>query len=489
MKNFRKFLAVSALGLAFSSATAQDQNHPWTISIGANAVDFFNEDRVNLLDLEDANMIPAISKISVERYVGKNLTVGLSGSLNKIEKVGWQPNNTLEMPVEIEDQSYFSADALLRYNFRSQIDKLFNTENAVVDPFAGIGAGYHWIEDEGRFTGNLVIGSDFWITDNFAFTLQAMYKGVVSEYNTAEENIPAILDDNGGSYSYQSSHAQYSAGVKFAFGGMDTDGDGISDKKDECPEVAGLKEFNGCPDTDGDGIKDADDACPTVYGPNETNGCPDADGDNVLDKDDKCPNVAGLASLNGCPDSDRDGIADKDDKCPKIAGPRANSGCPYVDSDKDGVLDKDDKCPKVPGVLSNNGCPEIKKPVVPVSKPVTYEVQKTLNDYAKTILFDTGKSTIKNQSRAILLDITSILSEYPNAKFSVEGYTDSVGSATSNLRLSKNRAQAVKNYLISKGIASSRLTSNGYGEDKPIATNSTAAGRKLNRRVEINLVK
>ncbi len=124
------------------------------------------------------------------------------------------------------------------------------------------------------------------------------------------------------------------------------------------------------------------------------------------------------------------------------------------------------------------GCPE-----------VTEAVQKALNDYAKTILFDTGKSSIKAQSERVLSDIVGILKEYPNAKFTIDGYTDSVGSDASNLKLSDERAASVKNYLTSNGIEASRLSSKGYGEANPIDTNATAAGRANNRRVEINLVK
>jgi len=112
-----------------------------------------------------------------------------------------------------------------------------------------------------------------------------------------------------------------------------------------------------------------------------------------------------------------------------------------------------------------------------------------LNDYAKTILFNSGKATIQTQSEAVLGDITNILKEYPTAKFTVDGHTDSVGSASSNQRLSEARAASVKAFLINRGITASRLSSKGYGEVSPISSNATKAGRKLNRRVEINLIK
>jgi outer membrane protein OmpA-like peptidoglycan-associated protein len=123
------------------------------------------------------------------------------------------------------------------------------------------------------------------------------------------------------------------------------------------------------------------------------------------------------------------------------------------------------------------------EPVVPV---VTEAVRKALLDYAKTILFDTGKSTIKPQSEPVLNNIADILDDYPNVAFRIEGHTDSVGSESFNKKLSQDRAQSVMNYLIVKGIPSDRMTAVGYGEERPLADNSTSEGRRSNRRVEIH---
>ncbi|KQC31720.1 flagellar motor protein MotB [Flagellimonas eckloniae] len=260
----------------------------------------------------------------------------------------------------------------------------------------------------------------------------------------------------------------------------DKDGDSIQDKLDNCPEKPGPAENQGCPwkDSDGDGILDKDDDCPQKAGPQENNGCSwkDSDGDGIIDKDDHCPNTAGAKEHNGCPDSDSDGIVDKEDRCPNTPGPIENKGCP--DRDGDTLVDIDDSCPTLAGPISNRGCPE-----------VTVEVQKQLNAYAKTILFDTGKSTIKVESLSVMVDIIQILRKYPNANFTVEGHTDSVGSSISNQRLSEARANAVRDFLINEGIKPNRLSAQGLGEDKPIASNATRAGRKQNRRVEINLIK
>ena len=112
----------------------------------------------------------------------------------------------------------------------------------------------------------------------------------------------------------------------------------------------------------------------------------------------------------------------------------------------------------------------------------------TLNDYAKTILFDTGKASIKDQSEAVLVNITAILKEYPNSRFHIDGYTDSVGAAKSNQILSERRANTVRDFLIANGIGADRLNARGYGEENPIDNNKTRAGRRNNRRVEVVLI-
>ncbi|WBU90579.1 OmpA family protein [Cellulophaga omnivescoria] len=452
MKNLSKLMVVALLLVGVNNIQAQDENNPWQINFGVNAVDMYptnDEDALyptgELFDeyfnaTDHWNILPSISYIGVSRSVGNGFSVGVRGSLNRIENLGdWSA----------DDLSYYGLDGAIKYAF---------LKNTTIDPFVEIGGGYTWVDEIGSGTVNGGVGVNVWFSENIGLTLQTGYKHGFEDYSVK--------------------HFQHLAGLAIKFGGADTDGDGVYDKDDACPEVAGLEAFNGCPDADGDGIEDSKDACPNEAGSKEMNGCPDADGDGIADKDDACPNEAGTAALNGCPDADGDGVADKDDKCPSEAGPAANNGCPWEDKDKDGVLDKDDKCPEVAGTVANNGCPE-----------VTEEVQKQLNDYARTILFDTGKSSIKAESTAVMVDIITILKEYPNAKFTVEGHTDSVGSATLNQKLSESRALSVKEFLVEKGIGEFRLSAVGYGEDKPIATNKTRAGRKQNRRVEINLVK
>lgn len=255
---------------------------------------------------------------------------------------------------------------------------------------------------------------------------------------------------------------------------LDTDKDGIFDHEDSCVRMPGTIEFFGCPDTDGDGIPDNKDRCPNDSGSVQFNGCPDTDGDGIPDVDDQCPDKAGLKQFNGCPDTDGDGVEDRKDKCPTIPGPVAGEGCP--DTDGDGVYDHKDKCPDKPGTIANKGCPEIKK-----------EVMQKIALAAKGINFETGKATITKASYANLDKLVEILKQYPEATAVIEGHTDNQGNAELNRKLSQERADAVKAYLVSKGIDASRLTAIGYGPDKPVDTNDTAAGRAKNRRVDFRL--
>jgi len=454
MKQLSRLLVVALVLLGFNNIQAQNEDNPWQFTIGINAIDVYPtnskpstafppyetgglfDEYFNVND--HWNILPSISYLGLSRYIGDGFSLGVRGSLNRISKLG---DTKLDPSV-----SHYAVDGVIKYNLLK--DRKFI-------PFLEIGGGYTWVDGIGAGTVNGGLGFDYWFNDWIGLNIESVYKHAFETYGVT--------------------HFQHMAGIAIRFGGTDTDGDGIYDKDDACPEVAGLEAFNGCPDSDGDGIEDAKDDCPNTPGPKEYNGCPDSDGDTVIDKDDACPNTPGLVALAGCPDADGDGVADKDDECPNEAGPAENNGCPWPDKDGDGVPDKDDLCPELVGTVANNGCPE-----------VTESVRKALLDYAKTILFDTGKATIKPASEEVLTNIADILDDYPNVQFRIEGHTDSTGSEKTNQRLSQERAQSVMNYLIEKGIPSERMTAVGYGEERPIADNNTREGRRTNRRVEIH---
>ncbi len=258
-------------------------------------------------------------------------------------------------------------------------------------------------------------------------------------------------------------------GLNFYFGGWkDTDGDGIEDKLDKCPKAAEdfdhFQDEDGCPDldNDGDGIPDVKDKCPNkaedLDGYQDKDGCPDLDndGDGIPDVKDKCPNKA----------EDFDGYQDKD-------------GCPDLDNDGDGIPDVKDKCPNkaetVNGYKDDDGCPD-KKPEVVLKKkaPIILE----------GVTFKTGSAELTENAKIILDKVYRTLRDYPDIKIEVRGYTDNVGKRSYNLRLSKRRAESVKQYLVSRGIDPGRIRTVGYGPDHPIASNRTREGRAKNRRIE-----
>jgi outer membrane protein OmpA-like peptidoglycan-associated protein len=109
----------------------------------------------------------------------------------------------------------------------------------------------------------------------------------------------------------------------------------------------------------------------------------------------------------------------------------------------------------------------------------------TMND---KILFDVGKSELKSDSKASLNKISDILKKYPKTDITIAGYTDNTGSASVNEKLSQNRAEGVKFFLVENGVKSSRITARGFGSENPVADNNTAEGRSKNRRVEIHIV-
>lgn len=224
----------------------------------------------------------------------------------------------------------------------------------------------------------------------------------------------------------------------------DSDSDGVVDPSDKCPYVPGVPAYEGCP-------------------------IPDSDNDGILDPDDQCPSVPGLEKYNGCPipDTDGDGFNDEQDNCPTVRGVAAFNGCPIPDSDNDGILDPDDACPTIAGVAENGGCPAVEK----------------FN--ASNIQFVSGSAQLTSKAILSLVPLIDYLNKYPDLKLEINGHTDDSGKDEANQELSEDRAEAVKNQLMKKGIDGVRLTSQGFGETQPIADNSTPAGRTTNRRVEL----
>lgn len=253
--------------------------------------------------------------------------------------------------------------------------------------------------------------------------------------------------------------------LNLAFGERerDRDGDGIPDYDDQCPNSAedfdGFEDEDGCPDmdNDGDGIIDELDSCPDepedFDGIDDADGCPeqdDQDNDGILDVYDNCIHEP----------EDFDGFEDKD-------------GCPDVDNDQDGILDGVDRCPNnaetYNGFQDEDGCPDI----------APKEVLNGVN-------FEFNSANLKTGSEKVLDEMIRALKANPDVSIEIQGHTDSQGSLAYNQKLSEQRAGTVLKYLTDNGINATRLKSIGFGETKPVADNSTEAGRLQNRRVEVH---
>ena len=308
----------------------------------------------------------------------------------------------------------------------------------------------------------------------------------------------------------------------------DRDGDGINDKADACPDAPedkdGDRDADGRPDLDidGDGIEDCVVSCalPVVTGADGTekpavcdtcsvgsaestkedidkfedgDGCPDIDNDKdgILDATDACPDAAGPLETRGCPDGDGDKFADLEDKCPeekgidqKLTNPEKH-GCPRPDTDGDGFFDDEDNCVKEAGIRHDddpkqNGCPK---------KFTLIVIKKDKIEIKQQVQFDTGKASIKPVSAKLLSEVGEAVRSIEGlTKVTIEGHTDDVGDDDFNMKLSQERAESVRDWLVQKEqVDRAVLEASGFGETKSIASNRTKAGRQQNRRVEFKV--
>lgn len=291
----------------------------------------------------------------------------------------------------------------------------------------------------------------------------------------------------------------YSIGVQFAVGGRttlkDADGDGVGDKRDRCPDtpLGARVDLAGCPiDGDKDGVFDGLDQCDgTPPGARvDARGCPsDDDKDGIFDGLDQCPDTPEGAKVDGvgCPvDADLDGVYDGLDRCANTpTGAQVDlEGCP-TDADHDGIWDGLDQCPNTPtnARVDAKGCP------IEVSEKEV-ELLDTGKITVRNINFETGKWDLKPESMPVLDEIGAILLNWPELKIEIGGHTDARGSDKFNLELSGERANAVREYLLTRfpSIRAEQYSAKGYGEAMPLASNQTTEGMAKNRRVEFKVL-
>jgi OOP family OmpA-OmpF porin len=234
-------------------------------------------------------------------------------------------------------------------------------------------------------------------------------------------------------------------------------------------------------DADGDGVLDADDRCPNTPAGAAVNasGCPlDADRDGVPDGLDDCPDTppaaAGYIDIHGCPvDSDFDGVPDYRDSCPNgpVGAVVDAKGCP-IDSDGDGVPDGLDDCPGTEAGIQvdSRGCIDVSF------------LKDTMRIY---INYLPGSFEIDERTKARLEPLVKKLLILKDVSFEIVAYTDNVGTPEANELLSQKRANRMRDWLESVGIARERMTPVGRGEVNFLDTNDTAEGRMKNRRLEL----
>jgi len=307
-------------------------------------------------------------------------------------------------------------------------------------------------------------GFEFFVNENITAEIVFKYHRLLKGN---EDTIGLGDDANNGIVEVRIAAAYFWGGFK------DMDQDGIEDKFDfdkyHAEDFDGFKDFDGVPDYDNDedGIADSNDKAPNepedIDGYLDEDGIPDPDndGDGILDVNDKCPNTK----------EDFDQFED-------------NDGCPEFDNDNDSIPDSIDQCPNWPedfnDYMDHDGCPD--------EKPAPPPYEKGEKIILKGIKFGSNSADLTTNSYTVLEEIVDQLLKFPEVAIEIRGYTDSLGDWNFNLLLSEKRAYAVKQYLISRGIAQERIRATGFGEQDPIAPNTTEAGRAANRRIEFERI-
>lgn len=312
-------------------------------------------------------------------------------------------------------------------------------------------------------------------------------------------------------YGYSTAPApQFGVHFMLGWGGFltvqDDDKDGIKNDDDRCPkqseDVDGFEDSDGCADSDNDrdGVSDSLDKCPNDPEDRDAfqdeDGCPEPDNekDGISDLKDNCPNQPedfdGFEDKDGCPDfdNDRDGIADTLDKCPNdpedFDGFLDNDGCADLDNDQDGITDLKDKCPIQPetfnGYNDEDGCAD----TVPVQvKKREADLPRIQNLFG--LQFAGKTSQIVAETYKFLEPTTKVMKEFPDVEIEIRGFWDSAEKFEPAMRLSQARADAVREYFMTQGVAPQRMRAVGLGPASPIGDNRTASGRQQNRRIEI----
>lgn len=516
----RNILLIIMLLSTAGSIQAQTQYAKWGLGVYPSGISFYALDNKALTDR--AQYEPGV-RFSLTRYLNSSFDMGLDGTLAIIRHPSGETNNINN---KLWRDNFYDADFFLKY-------KLYNGyllgKKAFIAPYLKAGVGPNWYAG-GDSTGLFVpLGAGFGIrlSPSAYLTAESMYKmGLSDSYTYLHHSVglninlgtagkdlklrkAKIRDKDGDGVSDLIDRCPKTKGDASTGGCPDADNDGVLDAVDKCPNTKGYANLGGCLDKDNDGLSDVDDKCPDSFGPIENDGCPtggsaptalDSDGDNIPDELDKCPNEKGLFTAGGCPDADGDGIENAKDACPDSYGKVAYNGCPY---DKKGMerlskgYDPTKEAPTSPLVIqaekptkSSNG---MSLSVSSVGRDdfstadfdYCAYFDEFRNEFSQGINFASGSANLNIATKKVLNRLAKFTKECGQRSVTINAHTDNVGTPEANQKLSERRAEAVKNYLVRKGVESALLQTAGYGATQPLAPNDTPASRAKNRRVEL----
>ncbi len=513
MKNF---LLLITLLFCTLSLSAQTPYAKWGLGVYPSGLSFYALENNALLERSEYE--PGV-RFTIARYLNASFDLGVEGTLAIVRHPAGEENNANN---RLWRDNFYDGDIFLKY-------KLYNGyllgQKAFIAPYlkAGIGPNSYAGDTLGIFA-PLGVGLGIRLNSSAYLTAESMYKaGVANSENYLHHSVglninlgtagrdlklrrAKIRDKDGDGLSDMVDRCPDIKGDPKTGGCPDADNDGVLDDVDKCPDTKGYANLGGCQDKDNDGLSDIDDKCPDSFGPKDNNGCPaegsvptatDTDGDNIPDEMDKCPNVKGLFTAGGCPDADADGIEDSKDACPDFYGKVAFNGCPY---DAVGMerLRKGYDPTKEPSLVVSAPKPEKSSDGMSLSVSsvgrdefVTTDFDycayfdEFRNEFSEGINFGTGSANINASTRKVLNRLAKFTKKCGQRSVIINGHTDDTGTPEANQKLSERRAEAVKKYLVKKGVDANLLQAVGYGATQPVAPNDTAENKAKNRRVEL----
>ncbi len=454
---------------------------------------------------EDLSTIRALADLSLGYYFSPNFSMEINGgygynTIRDISKSGWLQSHISENDSLDFKTVLYPISLNLRYNF---------LRGKPVIPFVIGGLGYNFweihdsaddssITSERNFMALLGTGLEFQLSRSLALDISIRYHNFFDQVKDMSGVEQAGLAPD-------ISEGNFSVGMGFSIrlgGWLDSDGDGIEDRQDKRPFQAedfdGFQDEDGCPDpdNDGDGLLDIVETNTGIFVSKQDTGSNpndiDTDNDGLTDYDE----VYIYGTDPNKIDTDGDGLSDYDEihvygTDPTLTDTDRDLLNDYEeifeyftdplnpDTDGDGFVDGRDKCPLEPetynGYKDDDGCPDEKPDLL---------LQKRTPVILEGIQFASGSAKLTDSAKSKIQKMLITLKDYPEIHLEISGHTDNTGSRSANIKLSKARAEAVRNYLISEGIEPNRLRAIGLGPDYPIASNKTKEGRARNRRIE-----